>query len=884
VTAAEQYLARALRRWVTAVDRRARAVVAGVAAITVAAAGVAGMGLGLDADNRRLLDEDLPFQEREREFARTFPTLTESLLVVLDSESGEAVRSAAQDLVGELEKHPDSFRRVWSPGTDGFFERHGLLYRSADELEEFGDRLARLQPILAELTTDPTLPAFCRVIRMGLDHTRAEGSADEELTGVLDEFSRATVSVYVERPVSVSWENVFLQGSSLDPTTRLVVIADTVLDFDAILQAAAPIELIRDAGRSLGLEERGVQLRITGYPALNHEEMLGLVWDVGIAGLLSFILVLVILWLALRSKRLAGAAAGTLVVGLVWTAAFAALAVGKLNLVSLAFSVLVIGLGVDFSIHLCLHYAALRRTDLPHQEALLETVGLVGPALALCAATTTIGFFAFVPTHYRGVAELGLISGTGMVLLLFLTLTFLPALLRLMCEQVPLPETRLPARLEASAAMSVERRSGIVLLTALVCAVVAAALAPRTHFDSNVVEMRDPDTESVQTFHDLLEDTATSPWYVDVVTPDLDTAATRARELAALPEVASTASLLDYVPADQDEKLLILEDAAYLLDVPSRSAVAPEPSPAEQLAALRELAETLDVEWVDAAKTPLARSARLLRSRLQQTLAKLDGDPTRSEALAELEQGLLSQLPERVERLRSALETGPVTLDDLPENLTARMLAADGRARVQVFPTEDLRDDRALAAFVAAVREQESEISGLPVNLIDSGTATATSLREAVSWALAAITILLVVLWRRPLEALLVLGPLFLAGLFTVGVMAATGLSFNFINVIALPLLLGIGVDSGIHLVTRARRPLTGGERLVDTVTARGVLWSALTTLVSFSTLALSGHRGLASLGLLLALGMATTLISMLGVLPALLARVGSRLRGPAAR
>jgi predicted RND superfamily exporter protein len=371
---------------------------------------------------------------------------------------------------------------------------------------------------------------------------------------------------------------------------------------------------------------------------------------------------------------------------------------------------------------------------------------------------------------------------------------------------------------------------------------------------------------------------------VDVVTPDLDTAATRARELAALPEVASTASLLDYVPADQDEKLLILEDAAYLLDVPSRSAVAPEPSPAEQLAALRELAETLDVEWVDAAKTPLARSARLLRSRLQQTLAKLDGDPTRSEALAELEQGLLSQLPERVERLRSALETGPVTLDDLPENLTARMLAADGRARVQVFPTEDLRDDRALAAFVAAVREQESEISGLPVNLIDSGTATATSLREAVSWALAAITILLVVLWRRPLEALLVLGPLFLAGLFTVGVMAATGLSFNFINVIALPLLLGIGVDSGIHLVTRARRPLTGGERLVDTVTARGVLWSALTTLVSFSTLALSGHRGLASLGLLLALGMATTLISMLGVLPALLARVGSRLRGPAAR
>ena len=403
--------------------------------------------------------------------------------------------------------------------------------------------------------------------------------------------------------------------------------------------------------------------------------------------------------------------------------------------------------------------------------------------------------------------------------------------------------------------------------------VVAAIAAPGVRFDSNVVEMRNPDTESVQAFRELLRDSTTSPWYVDVIAADLEAADARARELAGLGVVERAVTLLDYVPSDQEAKLEILADTAYLLDVPAPRHRPEAPTPEEQVHALRDLAAALGVDWVDTSRAPIARSARLLRDRLRATLERLEGDPDPAATLDELEAALLGRLPQRLEALRVALGTPPVTLEDLPRDLRERMQAEDGRARIQVFPREDLSDDRALAAFVEAIRAVEPEATGLPVNVVEFGRATARSLRQALTWALAAIALVLALLWRRPVEAGLVLAPLLLAGLYTVGVMVAGDLAFNFANVIVLPLLLGIGVDSGIHLVARARRPVARG--LVDTVTARAVLWSAVTTLVSFATLSLSGHRGIASLGLLLVIGMAATLVTMLSVLPALLATFG---------
>jgi hopanoid biosynthesis associated RND transporter like protein HpnN len=866
-----EWVGEAAARVVRAAARHSRAISIGVLLLAVAALACAALRLGVNADPQALLDPDLPFQRIDREFARHFPVLNNALLVVVDAESGEQARDAASALAERLRARTERFSEVYVPGTGPFFERNALLYRSVPELEEFSEHLARVQPILAELSASPDLETLARVLTLGVDAAAADPEAAAQLSEVFEQLSRAAALVYAERPLFVSWEGALLGGTSFDPTRRAVIVAQPVLDFERVLAAAPAIDAIRADAAALALgPERGLRVRVTGYPALNHEEMLGLVWDVGLSGVLSFAIVLGLLYAAFRSLPLVIAAAATLLVGLALTAGFAALAVGSLNLVSIAFAVMFIGLGVDYSIHLGLHYAEERRAGRADGPAMEAAAREVGEALLLCTGSTAIGFLAFVPTDYRGVGELGLISAVGMLVILALTLTFLPALLADWCHVESLPA--LPRGPAGRIGRLLERRAGSVAAAALLLGLAAALLAPRVRFDSNVVEMRNPDTESVQAFNDLLADSQTSPWYVDVLEPSLAAAEGAAAQLAALPEVERVATLRSYVPEDQTEKREILADAALLLETPAAAAGRVPAGREAKLAALRGLAAALDVEWARTSRSPLARSATLLRGELVPLLARLEQSPDSDAALARFEGMLLGRLPARLAQLRRLLDPEPVTLEGLPPELRERMVAADGSARVQVFPRDDLSDDRALARFVAAVRTVEPAAGGLPVNVVEFGSATARSLREASLLAFGAIAALLLLLWRRPLDVVLVLTPLGLAGLASIACMVLLDMPFNFANVIVLPLLLGMGVDSGIHLVERARLHGTSAASLSDSTTARAILFSALTTLVSFSNLSLSGHRGIASLGVLLTLGMTAMLVSTLLVLPALIA------------
>lgn len=867
-------------RFVRISERRPRAVLLATLAFAAAALACAVLRLGIDADPQALLDPDLPFQVRDRAFAEHFPVLNNALLVVVDGPDGESARSAARALAERLRARADRFTEVYVPGAAPFFERNALLYRSVPELEQFSEHMARIQPVLGELSASPDLQTLSRVLRLGIDSAAGDPAAAAQLSGVLDQLSRAAALVYAERPLFVSWEGALLGGTSFDPTRRAVIVAQPVLDFERVLAAAPAIDAIRSDAAALSLRpEHGIEVRITGYPALNHEEMLGLVWDVGLSGVASFAIVLALLFAAFRCVPVVIAAASTLLVGLAVTAGFAALAVGSLNLVSIAFAVMFIGLGVDYSIHLGLHYLDARRAGRAHGPALEAATREVGEALLLCTGTTAIGFLSFVPTDYRGVGELGLISAAGMLVILTLTLSFLPALLGTWCHVDSPPPLR---RGEGRVGRLIQRRAGSVAALALVIAIASAILAPRVRFDSNVVEMRNPDTESVRAFNDLLADSHASPWYIDVLEPSLEAAERKAAALAALPEVERVATLRDYVPGDQAEKREILADTALLLGPAPRAAQRFSPGPEEELAALRELAAALDVEWVRTSQTPLARSAELLRSELGTLLARLEQEPDSSEALARFEEMLLGRLPERLDQLRRMLDPEEVTLDSLPHELRERMISEDGSARIQVFPRDDLTDDRALERFVAAVRAKAPEAGGLPVNVVEFGRATSRSLRDASLLAFGSIALVLFLLWRRPVEVALVLTPLALAGASTIACMVLVDMPFNFANVIVLPLVLGMGVDSGIHLVERARLHGDAPDTLSDSTTARAILFSALTTLTSFSNLALSGHRGIQSLGILLTLGMAGMLASTLLVLPALIALRARRRSGRA--
>jgi predicted RND superfamily exporter protein len=221
--------------------------------------------------------------------------------------------------------------------------------------------------------------------------------------------------------------------------------------------------------------------------------------------------------------------------------------------------------------------------------------------------------------------------------------------------------------------------------------------------------------------------------------------------------------------------------------------------------------------------------------------------------------------------LSRALQAGEVTLENLPEALVDRMLAADGRVRIEIFPKHDLSDHASLAAFVDGVREVAPELAGSAAEILESGRAVERALTQALLTALGAMTVVLLLVWRRVVDTALVLAPLLLASAFTVQAAVLLEIPFNFADVIVLPLLIGIGVDAAIHMVHRARTMGEGAVNLLTTSTARAIAYGSLTNVASFGTMGLASHLGLATMGQLLSVGVILTLVCNLVVLPALI-------------
>ncbi len=865
---ADARLVRGLSWWVLLCQRRPVVTLVLTLALSAGLGVYATRSIGFNVDPNALFPEHLRFQQMILRFERYFPVLTNSLLIVVDGKTPEATRAAQVSLLAALQERTDVISRAFLPGEEPFFESTGLLYGSVDDLEAFADSMALLQPVVGELSRDPSLPTLARTIRLGLEQTDPDGEAARYWETVLDHFHDATVAVFDEYPVAVSWESVLLADSGFAPVTLRVIVADPILDLSRILASGAAIEAVHEAVEELGLgPDRGVRVRITGYPALNHEEMLGIARDTAIAGSIAFLLVLLALARAFGSARLVLASAITLVLGLIWSAAFAGASVGDLNPFSIAFGVLVIGIGVDFLIHFGMHFAEGARAESSLEGALLHAVRTTGTALVLCATTTAVGFLAFVPTDYRGVSDLGLLASGGMLAVLFLTLTSFPALLRVLFP---------PAALARLAAVHAPRglplrvpRPWAVCAVAGLLGVLAVPLVPRVDLETNVITIRNPNTESVQAFEDLLASREATPWYLDVLAPSLEVADRVAGRLRALDSVDRVVTLSDFVPPDQEEKLEILADVSLFLDL-YPGGQRPDVEPEEQIAALAALRDFLATSPIAVSDAPFAHSALRLRQALDELLVRVDSDG--EAALAELERVLLDPIPAQFERLRANLQVEPIERESLPPTLVSRMLAADGHARVQVYPVEDLGDHESMVRFVESVKSIWIDITGLPVNLVESARVTWRSLRQALLWAGLAITLLLLGLWRRLGDTSIALGPLMLAVLVTMASTAVLPISFNFVNVIVLPLLLGIGIDSGVHLVSRAARLRAGSGPLLATTTARAVFFSALTTLASFGSLMITAHRGISSLGALLVVGMLWTLAANLLLLPALLA------------
>lgn len=815
----------------------------------------------ITTDITNLLAPNLEWRQRELAFSKAFPERFDTILAVVDAPTPELADLASAALVQRLSGQTEYFRSVQDLAGGPFFKRNAFLYLPTDEVARATGQLIEAEPLIQVLASDPSLRGLTQALSFGLTGVQAGHLTLDDLTRPLNAFSAPLEDVLAGRPATFSWREL-MSGEPAKPSElRHIIEIHPVLDYSALEPGKAASDAIRRAAADLDLAtEYKARVRLTGPVPIADEEFATVQENALINGIGTVVIVLVILWFALRSARIIVAVFITLAIGLAITAALGLMMVGALNLISVAFAVLFVGIGVDFGIQYSVRYRQERHENNDLHTALVQAGGNAGVPLTLAAAATAAGFLSFLPTAYRGVSELGQIAGVGMIIAFLASVTVLPALLMLLNpsgEREPLgflwlaPVDRFLDR----------NRTGILIATAVI-SIGGLPLLYFLQFDFNPMNLRSPKVESIATFLDLGSDPAISAYSIDVLAPSLQAAQPLAERLAKLPEVSRVMTLESFVPSDQDAKRKLVEQAAKAL-LPALEA--PEDSPptdAQNVEALRSAAN--DLEQAASGQTgPGAEAARRLASVSSQLSNASETVRTRAEDV------LVTPLKVALEGLRASLHPdASVSVDTLPQGLAEQWVTRDGRARIEVVPRGDPNDNESLRQFARAVLAIAPAATGGPISILESGDTIVWAFMEAGAWALVSISILLWITLRRIGDVLLTLVPLILAGAVTLEICVLIGLKLNFANIIALPLLLGIGVAFKIYYIMAWR---AGQTDLLQSSLTRAVFFSAMTTATAFGSLWLSSHPGTSSMGKLLALSLVCTMAAAVLFQPVLM-------------
>jgi uncharacterized protein len=838
-------------------------IIAASLLIALVSAAYAATHFAINTDINKLISPTLDWRKREIAFETLFPGPFGTTAVVVEAPTPELTAQATTALTQQLSKRTDLFHSVQELGLGNpFFARNALLFQPTAAEEHVTHNLADSAQLIVTLARDPSLRGLSQSLSYVMTGIQGGLLKLDDITPALGIFADNVEDVLADRAAPFSW-HALMNGHSLQPSEiRRFIEVRPIMDYSALEPGRKADDAIREAARNLP-PEYGARVRLTGPVPISDEEFGTVQHGALVNGIATVMVVLMILWVALRSGRLIAAVAINLFIGLSITAALGLLMVGALNLISVAFAVLFVGLGVDFGIQFAVRYRAERHDIDNLGQALVSAGKRVGAPLTLAAAAVAAGFLSFLPTDYRGLSELGQIAGVGMLIAFITSITVLPCLISVFN---PPGE---PDEIGYSALAPVDRflerhRIAVVGGTGLV-ALLGLPLLYYLTFDFNPIDLRNPKAESVSTFLDLRSDPSLGANAINVVEPTLADARVAAERLSKLPEVAQTRTLYSFVPGDQDRKIKAIQALDKKVGAVLRSdAVLAPPSDADKITALKNTSDLM----LQTAGNDTGSGAKAAR-RLAADMTKL-AQPNNKAARDATEALFIPPLKVVLSELKGFLQVGKVTLDNLPPDIVREWKHPNESARVEVLPKGDPNDNDVLRSFARAVLAVYPNATGGPISILQSGDTIVRAFVQAGAYALISIAILLWFVLRRVGDVLLTLIPLLLAGLLTLEVCVLIGMPLNFANIIALPLLLGVGVAFKIYYIMAWR---AGQTNLLQSSLTRAVIWSALTTATAFGSLWLSNHPGTSSMGKLLALSLVTTLCAAVLFQPALMGR-----------
>ncbi|MFQ3456412.1 MMPL family transporter [Bradyrhizobium sp. UFLA01-814] len=816
----------------------------------------------INTDINKLISPDLDWRKRDNQFEEAFDR-ERLILAVVEAATPELTSSAAKALTAKLQADKKNFEAITALGSGEFFEKNGLLFLPTEEVGKVAGQLEAAAPLIEIMAGDPSIRGLTGALETGLAGVKRGQVKLDNTAPPFNLISETVETVLAKGNATFSWREFTSDKPLTDSDKRAFIEIKPIIDYSALEPGKGATDAIRQAAADLKFPtEYHARVRLTGPVPIANEEY-ATVQDGAITnGIGTVVIVLVILWMALHSGKIIFAVFVNLFIGLAITTAVGLMMVGSLNLLSIAFAVLFIGLGVDFGIQFSVRYRSERFKNDNLTLALENAARRSAVPLSLAAMATAAGFLCFLPTDYKGISELGKIAGAGMLVAFVTSITVLPALLDLLNppgEKEPVGYAFL-----APLDLFLEKHRVPIIVGTLLVTVAGLPLLHYMKFDFNPINLRNSKVESIATFLDLRKDPNTGANAINVMTRSEADAKKIEAKLEKLPEVSRVMSLDSFVPDDQPAKLKLIAQAAKTLGPAlNPDSVDPAPSDQENVESLKSSVDSLRKTAGDG-KGPGAVAAR----RLADALQKLAGSnqATRDKA----QDVFVAPMKIVFDQLRNTLQAQTVTLQSLPPELVDSWKTKDGLMRVEVEPKGDPNDNDNLRRFADAVLAAEPTAIGGPVSILKSGDVIVKAFIHAGILALVTIGLLLWLTLRRVVDVLMTLVPLLVAGIVTLEICVLIGLPLNFANIVALPLLLGVGVAFKIYYVTAWRQ---GRTNLLQSSLTRAIFFSALTTATAFGSLWLSSHPGTASMGKLLALSLVTTLAAVLLFQPALMGK-----------
>jgi predicted RND superfamily exporter protein len=859
------------------------------ALMATTAAWYAASNLVLDADTNHLIGADRPFMIQFNEWLEEFGDLEYLYVVVDPGEDLAAGDSAVRDLVDRLQGMPDlPAVHGWISGDEQW--RLATRAMSSSDLENLvqgGDALRILSGDAPAATVlrqgTERLSQVTGLSSFTLDDTERRTLAASG-TLLLETIAAARIdnAPGLEHDSGFDLASVREDEFLVNPGGRLRFVEILPQkDFGSLAAIEGPLAQIRAVMTEVEAAHPGIDIGITGKPVLQADELAISDADMSRCAAGAFVVIAIIFMFVFRDVRRPLLAMLAFLFAFAWTYGAAALLVGRLNLLSIVFMLVLVGVGLDYGIHVVARWAESRRRSTT-DEAVRETIRTAGIG-NLFGATTSAGvFFLALATDFGGLRELGIIAGTGLLLCVIAMCLVLPAMLVLAERRRPEPDPR--TSMIAGDVTEEGRRGsrgslGILAFGMLVSGIFVFTIPAGFRFEENLLALQADGLESVEWEHRVLADSSSASWFAAVVVDSESEVSAVSARATNHPEIGAIRSVLDLVePATLERDRLRASFQSFTgTDIESQidadgllGAVTPTMlrEARDRLQALADSAGSIAPDAADRLRLIAGRLASLATA-LEPTLGRAD-DP--------LELERRRQTLAAIERSRQitgdsirAMQAGDAdTLRDaLPAALRARLMSPAGKFQVELVPAQDIWESDPMARFIEAVREVDPDVTGVPITQFESLRDMRRSFLLMGGLSLILVTALVWIDFRTIRQTIMVMTVLVIGLLWTIGATSLLGVSFNVANFFAIPILIGIGVDSAIHMMHRADECGDGLLEFRSTRTA--VILTAVTTGIGFGSLVFARHLGLQSLGAVMAIGSIACMLSSVVLLPALI-------------